>query len=223
MKKIIIARSIMHAIGGHDTIFGRGTIATFTARTSEEILNVQGVRKVDLIVTESTLPLMGGAKLCAEIRKNDDLRNVSIIMVCDGTEESMAQCREARANAVVPKPVDPIQLFSKVSELIMIPQRKELRIPLRATVKSGADNASFSGTSHNISISGMLMETDRALKKGERFVGTIAVGHREMAIECTVVRVAATGGKYQYGVKFFNLDTKSLIIIEQLVRGSIRH
>jgi len=223
MKKIIIARSIMHAIGGNDTIFGRGTIATYTVRTSEEILNVQGVRKADLIITESTLPLMGGAKLCAEIRKNDGLKNVSIIMACDGTEESMAQCREARANAVIKKPVDPIQLFSKVSELIMIPQRKELRIPFRAMVKSGGEQAPFSGTSHNISISGMLMETDRELKKGERFVSTIAVGYREMAIECAVVRVAAVGGTYQCGVKFLNLDTKSLIIIEQLVKGSIRH
>jgi DNA-binding response OmpR family regulator len=223
MKKIIIARGIMHAIGSGDTIFGRGTIATYTARTSEEILNIHGVRKADLIITESTLPLMGGAKLCAEIRKNDDLKNVSIIMACDGTEESMAQCREARANAVVQKPVDPIQLFSKVSELIMIPQRKELRIPFRAIIRSEGEQAPFSGTSHNISISGVLFKTDRELKKGERFVGTIAIDHRGMAIECAVVRVAAVGGIYQCGVKFLNLDTKSLIIIEQLVKGSIRY
>ncbi len=213
----------MHAIGGNDTVFGRGTITVYPARTSEEILNIQGIRKADLIITESTLPLMGGAKLCAAIRSHDDLKNVSIIMACDGTEESMAQCRQGHANAVITKPIDPIQLFSTVSELIMISQRKELRIPLRAMVTGGAENESFSGISHNISISGMLMETDRELRVGERFTGTVAVGHREIIIECQVVRLAHTAGKYAYGIKFINLDTKSLIIIEQLVKGSIRH
>ncbi len=223
MKRVIIARSIMQAVGGHDTILGRRTIETYTARTSEEILTVQGVRKADLIITEATLPLMGGARLCSEIRNNDGLKNVSIIMACDGTEESLAQCRAARANAVIKKPVDPIQLFSKVSDLIMIPQRKELRIPFRAAVKNEGKQAPFPGVSLNISISGMLVETDRALEQGERFVGTIAVGHREMVIECAVVRGAAVGGVYQCGVKFLNLDTKSLFIIDQLVKGSIRY
>jgi CheY-like chemotaxis protein len=223
MKEIIIARSIMHAIGGNDTVLGRGSITVYPARTSEEILNIQGVRKADLIITESTLPLMGGAKLCAAIRSHHDLKNVSIIMACDGTEESMAQCRQAHANAVITKPIDPIQLFSIVSELIMISQRKELRIPLRAMVKGGAENESFPGMSHNISISGMLMETERVLRVGERFMGTVAVGHREIIIECQVMRLAHTAGKYRYGIKFINLDTKSLIIIEQLVKGSIRH
>lgn len=213
----------MHAIGGNDTVFGRGTISVYPARTSEEILNIQGVRKADLIITESTLPLMGGAKLCTAIRSHDDLKNVSIIMACDGTEESMAQCRQAHANAVIKKPIDPIQLFSTVSELIMISRRKELRIPLCAKVMGGAENDSFSGMSHNISISGMLIETDRVLKVGERFMGTVAVGHREIIIECQVVRLALMAGKYRYGIQFINLDTKSLIIIDQLVKGSIRH
>ncbi len=221
MKKIIIARSIMHAIGGHDTVFGRRTITTYTARTSEEILNIQGVRKADLIITEATLPLMGGAKLCEVIRNNAGLKNVSIIMTCDGTEESVAQCREARANAVIPNPVEPVQLFSKISELIMIPQRKELRMALRGAVKGTGENASFLGILHNISISGILVETDRVLKREERFTGTITVGHREVVVECEVIRASKSAGKNQYGVKFLNLDIKSLVLIEQLVKGGI--
>jgi hypothetical protein len=58
MKKIIIARNIMHAIGGHDAILGRGNITTYLGRTSEEILNIHGVRKADMIITDVTLPLM---------------------------------------------------------------------------------------------------------------------------------------------------------------------
>ncbi len=213
----------MDAIGDHNTILGRGNITTYTARTSEEILNVQGVRKADLIITDAALPLMGGAKLCAAIRGNADLKNVSIIMTCNGTEESLVQCRDARANAVIPTPIDLVQLFTKISELLVIQQRKELRMPLRATVKGGEEKDSFFGISHNISISGMLVETDRVLKNGERFTSMFTIGHREMVAECAVMRIAKSEGKCHYGVKFLNLDTKSLILIEQFVKGGIKH
>jgi CheY-like chemotaxis protein len=70
LKKVIIAESIMHALDSQDTIFGQGSISLYRARSSEEILNVQGARKVDLIITAFTLPLMDGAKLCSMIRSD---------------------------------------------------------------------------------------------------------------------------------------------------------
>jgi len=223
MKKIIIARSILHALGGHDTIFGRGTIITYPARTSEEILNIQGVRKTDMIITEDALPIMGGAGLCSEIRKNPELKNVSIILVCDAAEASLAQCREAGANAVLSRPVDPLQLFSKISELLVIPQRKDLRVLLSASFAGREGKVSFFGMTHNISISGMLLETDRVLRPGDRFGCTVTVSHREIVVECEVMRSVKTKGRFMYGVKFLNLGTKSLIIIDQFVKGGIRH
>ena len=122
MKTIIISRSILHAIGGNDSIFGRGTMKTYTARTCEEILNIHGVRRADLIIAESDLPLMGGIELCSRIRSDKDLMQVSILLLCDGTEASKSLCREASANAVIPKPIEPALFFSKVSELLVIPQ-----------------------------------------------------------------------------------------------------
>jgi len=222
MKKIIIARSILHAIGGHDTIFGRGTIATFPAGTSEEILSMQSVRKADMIITEADLPVMGGVRLCEEIRKDRELKSVSLIMVCDGTEASRALCRKAHPNAVLSKPLDPIQLYSTISELLIIPQRKDLRVLLRASLSSKEGEASFFGMTHNISLSGMLLETDRVLRPGEQFACTIKVGHREIGVRCEVVRLIMVKGRFRYGVKFLNPDTKSLIIIEQFVKGGIR-
>ena len=42
---------------------------------------------------------MGGAKLCSLIRNDASLKNVSIIVVCNATDASLAQCRETGANA----------------------------------------------------------------------------------------------------------------------------
>jgi len=215
----------MHAIGGHDTILGRGNITTYPARTSEEILNIHGVRKADMIITEAALPLMGGFKLCSAIRSDAGLKNVSIIMLCDSVEASPPQCREAGANAVLLRPFDPIQLFSKVSELLVIPQRQDLRTLLHVSVQGREKKSSFAGMSHNISMSGMLIETDQELTKGDRLTWTVNIGPRKISADGMVVRVVQeqAGGKFLSGIKFLNLDTKSLVIIEQFVKGLIKH
>jgi DNA-binding response OmpR family regulator len=49
--------------------------------STEEILNLHDVKRADLIITDATLPLMGGAKLCSMIRCDAELKSVSIILV----------------------------------------------------------------------------------------------------------------------------------------------
>jgi CheY-like chemotaxis protein len=221
MKQIIIAQSIMHFIRDSDTIFKRGNIGVLAAATCEEMLNMQGVRKSDLVVIDASMPVMGGVKLCAALRGKDDLRNVSIILAVDDNVEAGLRSSEARANAVIRKPVDPIELFSRISELLIIPQRKDLRVLLRAAIDANGKPVSFLGMSLNISISGMLLETDMALRQGERFSAIITISHRECAVDCQVVRAVPAGKRFQYGVKFVNMDTKTLVILDQFVKGSI--
>lgn len=224
MKQIIITMGIMHAIGGGNTFFGRSNIKIYPARTAEEVLELHGLHKTDIIIAEDALPLMGGAKLCSAIRSDESLKHVSIIMVCDGTPDSLAQWQEARVNGVVPKPLDPVLLFSKISELLVVPQRQDLRLLLHVTVSGQEGGTPFLGISENISISGMLLETDQVLTQGDRIGFTIEIAGRKIVAQFLVMRVdKAASGKFRYGVKFLSLDTKSLIIIDQFVRGGIKH
>ena len=220
MKKIIIAQRIMHALGGHDMVLGRGNIMTYLAQTSEEILNIHKIRKVDLIITEDTLPLMGGAELCSRIRGDRLLKNVSIVMVADEAGVSRAKWRGAGANAVLPKPLDSVHLFSTMTDLLVIPLRKDMRVPLRVSVKHLESKTSFIAASQNISISGMLLVTNRMLKKGDHLRCTFDLAHNKIELECMITRThAAASGKLRYGVKFLHCDTKSLIIIENFVKS----
>lgn len=213
----------MHAIGGDNTILGRKNLTIYTAGTSEDILSIHGAHKADIIITDATLPLMGGAKLCSAIRDDAGLKDVSIILACDGTEESAAQCREARANAIISKPIEPVQLFSKISELLMVPERLDMRTVLNVSLKGEGKKSSFLGVSHNISISGMLLEAECVLKKGDLLSCAFRFGHREIVADAVVMRTnKQASGRFRYGVKFLNLDMKSLIIIEQFVKGGIK-
>lgn len=224
MKKIIIDQSLLYDLQGSNTIFTRSGITFLPASSTEEILNLHGIERADLIITDAALPLMGGAKLCSLIRSNAELKYVSIILVCGEAETSLSECRNAGANVVMQKPVDPGALLWKASELLVVPQRKDMRVLLRASIKGLEGSTPFIAQSQNISISGMLLETDHVLKRGERMTCVFTIGHSKITVICMVERVEeTTSGKNRYGVRFMDCDTKSLIIIEHFVKSQPRH
>jgi CheY-like chemotaxis protein len=223
MKKIIVAENLLPVFDSNNSIFRRGGITLFAAHSSEEIVNLHGVKNADLIVTDQAFPLMGAVRLCDAIRKDSQLKKVSIIVTGDNSGESGVKSLEAGANAFIPAPVDPVALFSKVSELLLVPQRKDMRVLLRASVKGGEGDASFFAASQNISISGMMLEADRSLAPGDRLTCSFNIAHSEIRVSCMIVRAdRASSRRRRYGVKFLNLDTKSLIIIENFVKAQAR-
>lgn len=224
MKKIVIAENIIKSIGTDKAFFGRGGIVLYAVRTTEDILAFHRTRKADLIITDFNLPVQGGAKLIETIRSDAALREVSIILVCSNVESEINACREAGANAVLSTPLDPVVFFQKVSELILIPQRKDMRVLLRVSVSGGSGGASFFATSGNISLSGMLLETNHKFHLDDSLSCSFFIGHSEVAVSGRVVRVERTGsGRYLCGVRFQNLDAKTMIVIEQFVKNMKKH
>lgn len=220
MKKIIIARNLLDDLEESNTIFIRSGITFFPAWSSEEILNLHGVKRADLVITDAALPLMGGAKLCSRIRNDVELKYVSILVIGDETDDSVAQCREAGANAVIRRPLEPGILLWQAAELLVIPHRKDMRVLLRVSIKGMEGNTPFFARSQNISLSGMLLETDRILKQGDRLTCAFNIAHSEVILTCMVERIEKTASKRnRYGVRFLNSDTKSLIIIENFVKA----
>ncbi len=222
MKKIIVATTILQAIGSQNALFGRGTVTTLPARTSEEILDLHGVHHADVIITEENLPEMGGANLCSAIRSDQALRQVSIIMACERKAETAAS-GAIKANAFISLPADPVELYSTVAELLIIPERKALRVLLNGTLKGQREKESFMAVCHNISISGMLLDTNYPLNAGDQFSCSFTIAHREISIDCRVVRATAAGKRWQCAVVFVTPDAKSLTLIDQYVKNQIVH
>jgi CheY-like chemotaxis protein len=223
MKNVIIAQTILDAIELSTTLFGRGSIKLHPVRSSEEILDLHRRMKADLIITDHSLPEMGGVRLCSAIRSEPGLKGVSLIIYCDDNQVFQAACRDAGANAVIQKPVDAYDLFSKISELIVIPQRKDMRVLLRISLDGRREDASFAATSYNISISGLLLETKHELNKGDKLACTFNIAHAEVNAQCMVMRVDTTDtGRFRYGAKFLGLDTRSIVVIEQYVKSKIK-
>lgn len=56
MKKIIIDQSLVHDLEASNTILKRSGITFIPAWSTEEILNLHGVKRADLIIADATLP-----------------------------------------------------------------------------------------------------------------------------------------------------------------------
>jgi CheY-like chemotaxis protein len=179
--------------------------------------------KADLIIADFSLPMMGGIRLCTSVRSEQGLKDVSLIMYCDENRLYQAACLDAGANAVIQKPVEAFDLFSKLSELILIPQRKDMRVLLHVSVANRQQESTFIATSYNISISGMLLETRRELNKGDKLVCSFNILRREVDAQCIITRVDRTDtGRFRYGATFLGLDTKTIVLIEQYVKSRIK-
>jgi CheY-like chemotaxis protein len=223
MKKVIIAQTILDAIEHGSTLFGRGSIKLYPALSAEAILELHRQVKADLIIAEFSLPVMGGVRLCSSVRSEPGLKDVSLILYCDDNRVSKAACLNAGANAVIQKPVDSFDLFSKLSELIVIPQRKDMRVLLHVSVAGEQQDSTFIATSYNISVSGMLLETRRELKIGDKLICSFNVLRAEVNTQCLIMRMYRTDtGHFRYGAKFLGLDTKAIVVIEQYVKSRIK-
>jgi CheY-like chemotaxis protein len=222
VKRVIIAEHILTAVGGADSLFGRGGIVSVTARTSEAILALHREKKADLIVSDLSLPRMGGIALIEKVRGDASLRNVSIIMACEGRAAEVDACRAAGANAIIGSPVVAADLFARMSELIVVPRRKDMRVMLRVSIEDsrGAGTPAFA-MSENISISGMLLETTHPYRPGERIFCSFHVGHSEVKVEGKVVRTdrRPSGSRYRCGIQFTNIDIKTMVVIEHFVKS----
>jgi len=84
-------------------------------------------------------------------------------------------------------------------------------------------NSSFFAETLNISISGLQIETDQELRENERLECTFKIAHNDLTVPASVRRMDKTAsGKFRYGVKFINCDTKTLIIIEHYVKSQLK-
>lgn len=221
-KKIIIAQAVQQIIGQGNSMFARGSIALFPAASCEEILDLHRTHKADLIISEAGLRAMGGIKMCSTIRKDPHLKSVSIILICEAADPSLQEYRKTGSNEVLAKPVDAVTLFSTVSHMLMVQDRLNARIPLRLTLEGKDRKENFVALSHDISVSGLLLESGRTLQAGERLECTFSMNGRVVTIECVVVRTQkADSGIFLYGVKFLHLDAKMFVQIEHFVKSNL--
>lgn len=225
MKKLLVAETLKTFIAD-DGVLLRNDIAVSYASTTEEILSAHSADIADLIIVDSDTPELGGDRLSYMIRRENHLRTVSIIVVCDCTEEEAERCIAFGANAVVRRSGNTTKhLIAKIKELLNIHERRNVREIVKVSINVNSAGSFFFAVAKNLSASGLLFETNRVIQKGSRVSCSFVLQHQVIA-EGEIARVTNKRGKsgdnFEYGVRFYGLDPAGKAEIEGYFKNAER-
>lgn len=220
LKKILLVNNLPTFLERNASLLDRIGFKLYTATSAREAMEIHREQRVDLIIAKLDMPDMEGDLLCSLIRQDVELRKVSIILICYPTPLQIEKASRCGANAWICRPVQPALLLQEVGKLIDIPTRMDHRARINGIVRSKW----FSGTSSNISASGILFETDMVLDSDELILSmSFFIASREIFSDGKIVRsVSMPGGLYNYGVQFIGLAPEYRKEIESYVAQELK-
>jgi CheY-like chemotaxis protein len=223
MKKILLVNASRYFIEEGKSLLDRKDFQVFMAPSVMQALQLHHQERVNLIVSDLHLPELGGDVLCARVREETDVRTVSIILICHDVPEDLEKAARSGANVCLKKPFTPRTLLEHVEKLLAVCIRRGYRVLLRAKVKGSTDEGVFFCTSQNLSVSGILIETDRQLHAGDIINCSFYLpSAAHIVAEGEVARVERQpDGKYHSGVRFMDLEEKCRWEIENFISDTV--
>ena len=222
MKKIIIAEDLITLVEKDNSFFKRTDIRTITAATNKEILDLHRTERADLIITNIDMPEMNAEELCTLIRNDNELRSVSIIIVCPETAANLQRCVHCGANAFVTTPVNHAVLLQEAHLLLHVTPRRSCRIDLKLKMEGTAKENPFTGLTENISAAGMLFRSAAILFEGDSISCSFSLpGSARISVSADIVRALKNKNgppaKHLYGVVFSDISDNDVSAINAFV------
>jgi len=90
-----------------------------TASNGREAFDLMQKEKPDLLLLDLRLPVMSGYEVCKQMKSDENLKDVPIILLTASSSASIEQkTKEFKADDYMIKPFDPEQLLAKVKNMI---------------------------------------------------------------------------------------------------------
>jgi CheY-like chemotaxis protein len=204
MKKVLLVSGYISFLTRNSNLLRNRGFQILTAQSGGEALKLHKEYHFDLILVDFKLEEMGGCTLCSLIRKGENLPQVPIIMACHNLPGSIERVAECGASSMLLKPIEPINLMETVSGFLDFPLIRSRRIILRVNVLSKAYEQEFFCFSHDLSNTGILIETDYQLAIGSQITCKFTLKDIcDIEAEGEITRMT-TGLECEnlYGVKF---------------------
>jgi DNA-binding response OmpR family regulator len=189
------------------------------AATATEGLALFRAESADVIAVDLDLPDGPAEQFCEFARAERTVRRVSLMVLCGESEAERRRAADCRANAHIVRPADAAALAEAVLRQLAVPQRASYRVLAQVTVGEDDHAYSFFCTSANVSASGILLETEEALRLGQTLDCSFFLpGRLKVATQGRVVREAASPGGRQFGVRFVDLSHYEAELIGDFVQ-----
>ena len=211
MKKVLLTSESCGFLERNTVFLLRRGFRLFTATSGAVALNLHKEHHFDLILADHKLEDMSGYILCSQVNSCDHSQLTPVIIICQNSSENVRRATESRASAVLLKPIDPNKLLATITNFIDLQIVKSRRIALKVPVSCRKLEAEFCCLSHDISNTGILIESNQ-LSVGSRVTCELTLPDaRHFKGEGEVVRQANTPeGKCLCGIRFINTPISSL-------------
>jgi CheY-like chemotaxis protein len=219
MKKVLLVSAYMLFLKRITTLLtGRG-FRLFTAASGTDAFKLHKEHNVDLILLDFKLEEMSGCTFCRLIRKGKDSPLVPIIMTCHNIPGSIESAEQSGADVVLIKPVEPLKLMETIGRFLDLEIGRNKRVVLKVKVVSKIYGLEFSCLSHDISNTGILLETDYELALGSHIVCQFSLPNVcQIETEGVITRfMIAADCKNLYGVKFVALPLSARKNIDSFI------
>jgi CheY-like chemotaxis protein len=118
-KKILLVDDSSTTLMMERMILNKGPYELVTAKDGEEAIEKAASEKPDLILLDIVMPNMDGFEACRRLRESEETREIPIIMVTTrGEAENVEQGYELGCNDYVTKPINSLELMTKVKNLL---------------------------------------------------------------------------------------------------------
>ena len=211
MKKVLLTSESSGFLERNTAFLLRRGFRLFTATSGAVALNFHKEHHFDLILANHQLEDMSGYTLCSRINSCEHSHPTPVIIICQNSSANVRKATESRASAVLFKPIDPKKLLATITDFIDLQIVKSRRIALNVPVLCRKLEAEFCCLSHDISNTGILIESEQ-LTVGSRVTCKLTLPDaRHFKGEGEVVRQAYTPeGKCLCGIRFINTPISAL-------------
>jgi len=152
------------------TVLWRSDVQRVMVATVAAAIDVARVRRPTMVVVGG-LEAAEAAACLQQLRADDATRPSALAVLCPASALDQEEAlRTAGANVVLPTPVDPELWDGRLEQLLRVPRRRAVRIPVRISVWSRrtAREEPIEGVMLNVSVNGMLLEATEPLPVGAR-------------------------------------------------------
>ena len=190
-----------------------------TASSGPEALALCATEDIDIVLLDIMMPGMDGFEVCRRLKANPDTQHVPVLMVTALDQPSdRVQGLEVGADDFLTKPVDDVQLMSRVKSLVRL---KALTDELRARVLTGQEIAMEDARRALDAIDaddGRILLVDTDSRQSERVQGYLARHHAVDVVAAPAeAAMAAGGGEYELALVSMSLgDFDPLRVCSQI-------
>lgn len=171
-------------------------------------------------------PADGAEELVRQLKHTPETRRAYVVVILPATARGAEiALRRAGASLAIPEPFDPLVWDDSLEELLAQPRRRDVHLPARFVVWPEPREAAQRGTAVNLSVRGMLLETQQPLSLGSTLEVSFELpGGAPSEVVGQVVRESPVAPEaHQYGVDFIVLRGNARGHIHAFVESETEH